>query len=557
MNQEREAALEIIHALKGVRDQRSLNQLKAKIAGKYHLKKTLSNIKILCYATGAEIEAFNSLFITKPVRTSSGVSPIAIMTSPANCLHGRCTFCPGGINSVYGSVPQSYTGKEPATMRGIRNYYDPYLQVFNRLEQYLLLNQTINKIELIIMGGTFPSRDKEYQEEFVKYAFKAMNDFSTLFFDGDVFNLTGFKEFFELPAEVGDLERTKRLQEKLLLYRGTSTLEEEQTKNEHSFIRCVALCIETKPDAAKLKEGNELLRQGCTRVELGIQSVYNDVLTHVNRGHTVEDTIESIRTLKDLGFKISGHWMPGLPLTSRERDVEGFKTLFSSSDFRPDMLKIYPCMVGPGTKLHIDYKKGLFTPLSTEEAALLIAELKPFIPRYCRVQRIQRDVPTKQWSAGVGITNLRQYIHEKYKPHCECISCREPRGNSISTDITLDVFSYEASCGTEFFISLNDAKHDFILGFCRLRFPSQCLREEITSRSALLRELHVYGVSAGLNTEGNVQHKGLGKRLMLEAEKIANTHGKTKMVVLSGVGVREYYQKIGYEREGPYMVKNL
>ncbi len=535
--------------------------IKRELSLKYKEKVIPSNIQILLHAEEKDLAFLKKKILTKPVRTISGVSPVALMTAPSKCPHGKCSFCPGGIGSPWGDVPQSYTGHEPATMRGMRNNYDPYLMTFNRLEQYLLLGHTIDKIEFIVMGGTFTATPKEYQEEFIYGAFKALNDFSNLFFDSeDNLNLEQFKEFFELPGEMRDATRMQHIQEKLLQLKKKTktTLEQEQLRNETAKVKCVALCIETKPDWGFLEQGKEMLRQGCTRVELGLESVYDDVLAHTHRGHTTADSKRSIQILRDLGFKINFHYMPGLPLTDRERDIAGMKQLFDDPDYRPDMIKFYPTMVAPGTTLYLQWKQGKFEPISTEEAAERIVPIKEYTPEYCRIQRIQRDVPTKYWSAGVGLTNFRQFIHERYKPKCRCIRCREPLGKKVNwTKVEIKIKEYKASRGTEFFITAEDPSPDILIGFCRLRFPTEFLRPEITKDSALIRELHIYGTATAIGEEGMVQHKGWGKKLMRKAEEIAKKNGKKKMVVISGVGVKEYYRKLGYEKEGTYMVKEL
>lgn len=544
-----------------VEDQDSFNDIKKTIAKKYHLENVPTNIEILVSLSKEEIYRYKTILISKPTRTISGVSPVAVMTAPSRCPHGKCTYCPGGLNSPWGDVPQSYTGHEPATMRGIRNHYDSYLQVFNRLQQYVLMGHSFDKIEIIVMGGTFTAAEKEYQEEFIYGIFKALNDFSELFFLDEEFDFLKFKEFFELPGDMRDKEREANIQRKLLEIKSKNklSLEEEQKRNETSDVRCVALCIETKPDWGLLEQGEEMLRQGCTRVELGIQSVYDDVLEAVHRGHTAEDSKRSIQILRDLGFKINIHYMPGLPLTDHARDMAGMRQLFTNPGYKPDMIKIYPCMVAPGTALYHQYKKGEFIPLSTEEAARRIAGFYAFVPEYCRIQRVQRDVPTKFWEAGVDLTNLRQYIDEKYPVKCRDIRAREPKGKTINWDKTeLKVLEYEASGGKEFFISAEDTENDLLIGFCRLRFPFQHLRQEITPKSALVRELHVYGTATAIGDEGSVQHKGWGRKLMEKAEQVALEQGKNKIVVISGVGVRQYYQdKLGYRQEGPYMVKNI
>lgn len=543
--------------------EKQLNKLKRNLSQKYKLNKIPTNIDILLNAAQKEILQIKTKLITKPTRTISGVAPVAIMTKPFPCPHastvGPCIMCPGGPKSEFGDVPQSYTGKEPATMRGIRNKYDAYLQVFNRLEQYILLGHNCEKVELILMGGTFPSFPLEYQEEFVTSAFQAMNDFSDLFYINNEFDFIVFKKFFELPTEnLGSKEREEKIHKKILKIKNKieTTLETEQKKNETVKIRCTALCIETRPDYGFLEQGNQMLKLGCTRVELGIQSVYDTVLKKIKRGHTTADSKKSIRILKDLGFKVAGHYMPGLP--GVKDDLAGMKELFSNPDYRPDMLKLYPCMVTKGTKLYQEWKEGEFIPLTAKEAAELIVEFKKFIPEYCRIMRVQRDIPTYQIAAGVEMTNLRQYMHQKYNVNCRCIRCREPKGKKINfSKVEVKVSEYEASNGKEFFISVEDVKNDLLVGFCRLRFPSQSLRKEITEKSALIRELHVYGTATSLGEDGSVQHKGFGKKLLKKAEEIAQQNGKNKMVVISGVGVREYYRKLGYSLESFYMVKDL
>ncbi len=547
-------------------------KLKRDLSLKYKLKKIPTNIEILLNCNPDDLKLLKNKLLTKPTRTISGVAPVAIMTKPFPCPHalsgvGPCLMCPGGPKSFYGNVPQSYTGKEPATMRGIRNNYDPYLQVFNRLEQYILLGHNCEKVELILMGGTFPSFPLDYQEDFVKYSFKAMNDFSELFFNknsNNKFDFLLFKDFFELPVEdLGDKERINRLQDKLLKLKNkkVTTLKQEQKKNETAQIRCTALCIETRPDYGLLEHGNQMLRLGCTRVELGIQSVYDDVLKKIKRGHTAKDTIRSIRTLKDLGFKVAGHYMPGLPNVDEEKDLAGMKELFTNSDYKPDMLKLYPCMVTKGTKLYDEWKKGKFKPLNADSAAKLIVKFKRYVPEYCRIMRVQRDIPTYQIAAGVEMTNLRQFLAEKYHPKCRCIRCREPKGRKIDWNkVKIKVDEYGASRGKEFFISAVDSEKDLLIGFVRMRFPSETLRKEITDKSALIRELHVYGTALGISGSGktgSAQHKGWGKKLMETAETIAKKNDKTKIIVISGVGVREYYRKLGYQLEEVYMVKKI
>ena len=310
-----------------------------------------------------------------------------------------------------------------------------------------------------------------------------------------------------------------------------------------------------------------MLRLGCTRAELGIQTVYDKVLEKIGRGHSVKDSIESTRILKDLGFKINYHVMPGLPGVAKEQDLEALKTLFKNENFRPDMLKIYPCMVMKGTKLFEEWKKGKFKPLTTKEAASLLAEFKQYVPEYVRIMRVQRDIPTFMTESGIDRTNLRQYIKDlmnKNKTKCRCIRCREAGFNITNKNININnlkikIIEYEASHGKEFFIVAEEPKNDVLFGYCRLRFPSESLRKEITKDSALIRELHIYSLAVpiGKKSKESFQHRGIGKKLLKKAEEIAKQNNKNKVVVLAGIGAREYFRKPGYKLEGPYMVKIL
>ncbi|MAG52800.1 MAG: tRNA uridine(34) 5-carboxymethylaminomethyl modification radical SAM/GNAT enzyme Elp3 [Nanoarchaeota archaeon] len=532
----------------------NIEKLRIETAKKLQLKKTPKNIELNLLNPKLNLK-------TKPTRTISGVAPIAIMTKPDNCPHGKCVFCPGGPNSFFGDIPMSYTGNEPASMRAIRNNFDAYLQVFNRLEHYILLNQVPEKVELIIMGGTFPAYSIEYQDEFIKDAFKAMNDFSKLFFKDNKLDKNTFQEFFEFNLEFKSKERAEKLHKKILNLKNSTTLQQEQIKNETSKIRCIALVIETKPDWCKQEHINQMLKLGTTRVELGLQTLNDDILKKVNRGHTLQDSIESIQLLKDSGLKFIAHMMPGLPSSTNKEDINNFKEIFSNSNYQPDGLKIYPCMVMPGTPLEIQYKKGLFTPITTETATKIIIEAKKYFPKYTRVYRIQRDIPTKVTTDGVKITNLRQHIHqemEKQNLTCNCIRCREPRNKEISwNNVTLNRIDYEASNGKEIFLSFDDTKNNILLGFLRLRIPFKPFREEITKISAIIREIHVYGQATSIGKKGNVQHLGLGKKLLEEAEKIAKEFNSQKMLIISGIGVKEYFKKFNYKKEGVYVSKEL
>ncbi len=537
---------ELIEAVKKKRlSKEDFSRQKYLLCKKHGIAKVPTDIAILTHAKKEDLPILKKYLQTKPTRTISGVAVVAVMTRPAKCPHGKCVYCPGGPESSFGDVPQSYTGKEPATMRGLRTGFDPYVQVFSRLEQYIVTGHNPNKAELIIMGGTFPSFTKKYQESFVASAFKAMNDFSRIFYRNGEFNFDKFREFFELPGTIKDEKRVKKVISKIKKQKGKAELEREQKRNESSAIRCVGLTIETRPDYAMEKHVKEMLRMGATRVEIGIQSVYDEVLKKIERGHTVNETAEAFRVLKDNGFKINAHYMIGLPGSSVKKDIEGIKKLFSEEKFRPDMLKIYPCIVTKGTKLYDMWKKGLYRPIKTEQAARIITQAKKFVPEYCRIMRIQRDIPSTVIEAGPKMTNLRQHIKENYGIECRCIRCREIKKGDIRNP-SIKVKEYAASGGKEFFISLEE--NDKIIGFCRLR---------ISGETAFIRELHVYGSAEQLKEEGKAQHRGFGKQLMKKAEEIAGKSKIKKMKVISGVGVREYYRKLGYKKEGSYMVKSF
>ena len=540
-----------------------ISKLKFKLCAKHGLKRVPTDIEILLNADDDDVPKIKRYLLTKPTRSISGVAVVAIMCRPHECPHGKCTVCPGGIGSHFGDVPQSYTGKEPATMRALRHNFDPYMQVFNRLEQYIVAGHIPDKVELIIMGGTFPSTNRNYQRGFVKLALKAMNDFSRLFFSNGVLDIARFKDFFELPGVVGDELRMKSIQQKLKRIKDRrSSLEKEQTRNETAKVRCIGLTVETRPDYGRLKHGNFALDLVATRVELGIESVFDDVLAKIERGHDVNESVTSIRELRDLGFKLNFHYMLGLPGSSPWRDLEGLKKLFDDPDFRPDMIKIYPCMVLKGTKLYDLWKKGKYCPLTTARAAKIICEFKRYVPKYCRIMRIQRDIPTCQTEAGVDRTNLRQYVGKLCKKNsikCNCIRCREVGRAKMMGKVSITVKQYEAGKGKEFFIAAEDTVNDVLVGFTRLRFPSKARRKEITKHSALIRELHVYGETAavGEKAEKKMQHRGYGKLLLEKAEQIAKQNMKNKMIVISGIGVREYYRNLGYRKQGPYMVKSI
>jgi len=469
----------------------------------------------------------------RPSRVLSGVTVVAVMTAPYPCPHGKCAYCPGGPE--YGT-PQSYYGDEPALMRALRVGYDPYEQVRVRLRQYEYLGYRPSKVDVIVMGGTFTALPEHYQEWFVTSLFEAFNRYPE--------------------------DRPEKL----------PSLEEAQLRNETARIRVVGLTFETRPDHISEYVVNRLLYLGGTRVEIGVQSIYDDVLRIVERGHTVKETIKATQLLKDSGFKVVYHIMPGLPGSNFERDLEMVRELFENPDFRPDMLKIYPTLVVKGTKLYQWWVEGKYKALSDEEAVELISEMYRYIPKWVRIMRIQRDLPAQYIEAGPKKGNLRELV--ELRALSKGIKINEIRFREVGRSLLLKgrklanvevlVTEYEASGGIEVFISAEDTQNDVLVGLLRLRIPSEkAFRPEIDSKTAIIRELHVYGPQLPVGEKPrdiDTQHLGVGAKLLKKAEEIAySKYDRRKILILSGIGVREYYRKLGYWREknSPYMMKLL
>ncbi len=415
-------------------------------------------------------------------------------------------------------------------MRGAQNNFDPYSQVISRIEQLTQIGHKVDKIELIVMGGTFPATPTEYQTWFIQRCLDA---------------ITG---------------------------KTSGSLEEAKVNAEVSATRNVGITVETRPDWAKQPHIDAMLSMGVTRIELGVQNPDDAIYQLVGRTHTVADVAEATQVAKDAGLKIVYHMMPGMPGSNPEKDVEAFRRIFTDPAFMPDMIKIYPCLAIAGTKAYQWYQQGTYTPYTTEEAAEVIAQIKQFIPKWIRVMRVQRDIPAQLILAGVKKSNLRELAQQKLAEsglHCQCIRCREV-GHRLQVDgvkpdlekVKVLTTRYEASGGTELFISAEDPQNNVLLGYLRLRIPSaKAHRQEITEvPSAIVRELHVYGplVPVGKRSDGAWQHRGYGKELLAEAERIAwKEFGVKKLLVISALGTRRYYMRLGYLRDGVYVSKNL
>jgi elongator complex protein 3 (tRNA carboxymethyluridine synthase) len=508
--------------------QDDLHQLKAKTAAKHHLNHVPSNAEIIAVMNQQQKRKLLPILRRKNTRMISGVTVIAVMTKPYPCPQPEpCAYCPGGPTQ---GVPQSYTGHEPAAMRGRQNDYDPFLQVQCRMEQLTAIGHKVDKVELIIMGGTFPATPQEYQSWFVRRCLDAITN------------------------------------------KQSATLEEAKQNAENSKTRNVGITVETRPDWAKQTHINTMLEMGVTRIELGVQNPDDQIYRLVGRTHTVGDVKEATRTAKDAGLKVAYHLMPGMPGSNQEKDLAAFKRVFTNPDFKPDMLKIYPCLVIEGTKTYEWYQKGTYKPCSTEEAATLIAEIKKTIPPWVRVMRVQRDIPARLIVAGVKKSNLRQLVHEKLASQgetCRCIRCREIGHRKAvgetppnPDEIRINTTRYKASEGQEIFIEATHPETYTLVGYLRLRIPSsRAFRPEILATpSAIVRELHVYGplVPVGKHLAKAWQHKGFGAALLSEAESVAQEDfGLKKILVISALGTKRYYKRFGYERDGVYVSKPL
>ena len=508
----KELSLRVILAIKdgSIEDRDGIQKMKILLCDELGLADVPPNSSILKEVDPLDRKLLEPFLIKKPMRTMSGVAVVAVMTSPHPCPHGKCAYCPGGVDN---GSPQSYTGKEPAARRAERNGFDPYLQVTDRIEQLTAIGHKTDKIDLIIMGGTFTSRDPEYQEWFVMRCLDAMNG---------------------APS---------------------SCLEDAQRRNETSGHRCIGLTVETRPDVFGDEQVERAMRLGATRVELGVQILDDEILSRSKRGHGIKATIDSTRSCKDHGLKVCYHLMPGLPGSTPEKDYECFMRIFDDPDFRPDMLKFYPTLVISGTELYDSWKRGEYTPYDVDTAVDLLSKMKSAVPEYVRIQRIQRDIPAPQIAAGILKSNLRQLVKDNMDAKglsCRCIRCREVghTGEVLEDTARVEkkVLVYEASGGTETFISLE--YNDSIVGYLRLRTDG--------TDTATVRELKVFGRVAPIGSEGeDWQHRGFGKELMLDAERLAAAEKKKKMRVTSGIGTREYYRALGYVLEEPYMVKPI
>jgi elongator complex protein 3 len=505
-----------------------VNRIKMHVAARHQLGKVPSNSDLIRMLKAEEKRQLLPLLRRKATRTVSGVTVIAVMTKPYPCPQPEpCAYCPGG--PPFG-VPQSYTGFEPAAMRGLQNEFDPFLQVKSRIRQLQAIGHNVDKIELIVMGGTFPATPLDYQTWFIQRCLDAITD----------------KE--------------------------SASLEEAKKNAETSRIRNVGITVETRPDWAKKSHIDHMLSRGVTRVEVGVQNPNDKIYRLVGRTHAIKDVVEATRIMKDSGFKIVYHLMPGLPSSNTKKDLEAFTEIFINPVFKPDMIKIYPCLVLKGTKAYKWYREGKYEPYTNDTAANLIVEVKKIIPHWIRVMRVQRDIPAPLIVAGVKRSNLRQLVQQKLREQgirCRCIRCREVGHRMLEGKVKPDpekmkilTTRYAASEGEEIFISAEDPENDLLIGYLRLRIPSEkAHRPEVKATPcSIVRELHVYGplVPVGEHLAKAWQHKGYGGILLSEAERISKEgYDAKKVLVISALGTKQYYIRFGYQYDGLYVSKML
>jgi elongator complex protein 3 len=492
----------------------------------------------------------------KPTRTISGVTPVSLLTKPYPCP-GKCIFCPNDLN-----MPKSYITSEPGAQRAARNAFDPYLQTYNRLLALQNIGHTVEKVELIILGGTWSSYPLNYRIWFLTRCFQALNDFPNK--DDRPHKKTLLPEDLQMRlaknynAEVEILDDAPNdisWQDLFLA----------QTQNESAKCRNVGLVIETRPDVVNRIEVINLREMGVTKIQMGIQSLDDDILKANKRGTSEEIIKNAVALCRSAGLKIHLHWMPNLYKATVTSDKNDYLKIWEL--LQPDELKIYPTSVIKGTPLFDLYSKGEYSPYTTEQLNDLLKFCLTHTPTYCRLSRIIRDIPSNQIAAGNKVTNLRQTIEQALiaqETPCRCIRCREIRGKKVAVeDLKLNILPFETAIGKEYFISYDAKTQDKLAGFLRLflsdsinNFPP--ISPELNN-AAIIREVHVYGKALGIGeVSGNKpQHLGLGKKMIAEAEKIANKMGFNKICIISAIGTRAYYAKLGYSLEGTYMTKIL
>ncbi len=456
---------------------------------------------------------------------------MAVMMKAFNCP-GECVYCPLELN-----MPKSYLSDEPAAARAKQLEFDPVAQVNGRLTQLMHNGHPTNKLEIIVIGGTFSAYPEDYKIEFVTKIYEACN--------GSTWEEAGIRS--TVPGETDKWR----------------LLETAQEKNETAARRIVALSVETRPDWVTEKEVVLMRRLGVTKVQLGVQAIDDEIAKKTKRGHGAKEVAQATRLLRDAGMKICYHIMPNLPGSSPEKDIEMSRLIYMDPRFMPDYVKIYPCMVIPGTELFRMWQRGEHRTYSDEELKYVLKEVNAMTPRWVRIDRLVRDISRKWVAAGTVMTNFRQVVEKELKEEgrpCRCIRCREVGSDEFQiTNYKLQTVEYRTEGGREIFLSAENEQ--FLYALLRLRLPDEkerLLFPELKG-AAIVREVHSYGQVAALSTrsKGKAQHQGLGRLLMEKSEDIARENGYKKLAVISAIGTREYYLKLGYQLEGLYMTKTL
>lgn len=474
----------------------------------------------------------------RAVRTLSGVTVVTSLVKPYHCP-GECVYCP-----LDERMPKSYLSEEPAAMRALMLKFDPYEQMAKRLEALENNGHPTDKVELIIKGGTWNSYPLAYQYWFIMKSFEACN------------TLGKKNVYLSTLAETSSLAEIKK------------ELFKQQKINEKARHRIIGLTLETRPDCINHHTIWCMREMGTTRIELGIQHTDDEILQLTKRGHSSQQAKDANELLRNYGFKTDFHLMPQLPGSTPKKDLEMLRTIFSDPGYKPDMIKIYPCTVVKGSELYEWFEQGKYHAYPVEELIRILKIAKAELPYYVRVSRLIRDIPGQYIEEGNKVTNLRQVIQSQMKQEglvCKCLRCREVGHVNMEEieDITpyLFVDTYDTNGGKEYFLSFEDKHRKVVFAFCRLRIVdlSPTLPAKKVSYRAYIRELHTYGqlINIGKHTNEHNQHKGLGKKLMEEAERITQTHGIDMLAVISGVGVRPYYRTCGYRLQNTYMVKHL
>lgn len=527
----------------------------------------------------------------KPVRTMSGVTPVTVLTKPFPCP-GKCIFCPNDVR-----MPKSYLADEPGAQRAEKNAFDPYLQTYIRLLTYRNLGHNTDKIEIIILGGTWSFYPETYQIWFIKRIFDAMHDFGngidnreevvealhekSMFHGQNISNVTiqGIEldesynqvvqtiyadEMYRSRGLVNEIKVGQRERSVVDEYATWEELEAVHLENETASSRSVGLVIETRPDHISEEEVIRVRRLGATKVQIGFQSLNDTVLEMNKRGHDVAASRRAVKLLRKAGFKIHAHWMPNLYGSSPENDIADYDTLFGDPDFRPDELKIYPCSLIESAELMQQYQQGTWQPYTHDELLSVLVECFKQTPEYCRLTRVIRDIPGTDIVDGNKVTNFRQLVDIELNRQgikSSDIRAREIRKKKVTgDDLKLDSVAYASSIGEEIFLQYITEERD-IAGFLRLSLPDADdtpLVDELAG-CAMIREVHVYGLSLGIgeSVDGRAQHLGLGTKLIEKAVEIAQSQGYKKLAVISAIGTREYYRKRGFMDGKLYQIRDI